>query len=187
MPSPSTASQSRINAERLAHLLPKGNPPDSIRPEHALAAVPQWQSTDRLRSSAPPKSPVSDQGARYALNAKIPFQDLRSRFDLAGWPFVGDMAVIDDVGAMRQRQRGTEILLDQNDGLPGVCEIAAGFDKITHDHRRQALKRLIEQDYLGIADERAGYCQHLLLPARKIGAAASPPLLETREYLVDAL
>src|SRR5499433_1671693 len=36
MPSPSTASQSRINAERLAHLLPKGNPPDSIRPEHAL-------------------------------------------------------------------------------------------------------------------------------------------------------
>src|SRR5215475_506658 len=39
MPSPSTASQSRINAERLAHLLPKGNPPDSIRPEHALGQV----------------------------------------------------------------------------------------------------------------------------------------------------
>src|SRR5215472_9828315 len=37
MPSPSTASQSRINAERLAHLLPKGNPSDSVRPEHALS------------------------------------------------------------------------------------------------------------------------------------------------------
>src|SRR5215475_5296989 len=44
MPSPSTASQSRINAERLAHLLPKGNPPDSIRPEHALATVSQQTS-----------------------------------------------------------------------------------------------------------------------------------------------
>jgi hypothetical protein len=41
MPSPSTASQSRINAERLAHLMPKGNPPDSIRPEHALGKPAQ--------------------------------------------------------------------------------------------------------------------------------------------------
>jgi hypothetical protein len=30
------------------------------------------------------------------------------------------MAVIDDVGAMRQRQRGSEILLDQDDALSGT-------------------------------------------------------------------
>src|SRR5262249_20061687 len=37
------------------------------------------------------------------------------------------------------------------------------------------------------ADERARYRQHLLLAARKIGTAASPPLLQPREHLVDAL
>src|SRR5215831_11455561 len=49
MPSPSTASQSRINAERLAHLLPKGNPPDSIRPEHALIFAVERRPRGRSR------------------------------------------------------------------------------------------------------------------------------------------
>src|SRR5215813_2397715 len=101
-----------------------------------------------------------------ALNAKIPLQNLRPTYDLAGRPFVGDMAVVDDVGALRQRQRGGEILLHQDDGLPRLDEIA-------HDHRRQSLERLVEQDELGNADERARDCQHLLLAAGKIGAAAS--------------
>jgi phosphate/sulfate permease len=30
---------------------------------------------------------------------------------------VGDIAVIDDVGAMRQRQRGSEILFHQDDNI----------------------------------------------------------------------
>ena len=34
------------------------------------------------QSCGPPRSPVFK--ARYALNAKIPFQDVRSRSDLAG-------------------------------------------------------------------------------------------------------
>jgi hypothetical protein len=46
-----------------------------------------------------------------ASNAEIALQDLRLRFDFAGRPFVGDMAVVDDVGALRQCQRGGEILL----------------------------------------------------------------------------
>jgi hypothetical protein len=45
--------------------------------------------------------------------------------DLAGRPLVGDVPVVDDVGALRERQRGSEILLDQHDGLPGVGQIAS--------------------------------------------------------------
>src|SRR5215470_8718114 len=123
---------------------------------------------------------------RGLLDAKITFQDLRSRFELTGWSFVGYVAVVDDVGAMRKGQRGGQILLHQDDGLPGVRQIIAGFDKITHDYRCQSLKRLVEQDDLGIADERAPYRQHLLLAARKISAAAFPTLLQLRKHLVDA-
>jgi hypothetical protein len=37
-----------------------------------------------------------------ALNAQIALQDLRLRLDLAGRPLVGDIAIIDDGGALRQ-------------------------------------------------------------------------------------
>src|SRR5262245_11127405 len=80
---------------------------------------------------------VSQPDERFsALNAEIALQKLRSRLDLAGRSFVGDMAVVDDVGALRQRQRGSEILLDQHDGLPGVGQLAADLDEIAYDHRR---------------------------------------------------
>src|SRR5262249_41962896 len=97
------------------------------------------------------------------------------------------MPVVDDVGALRQGQRGSEILLDQHDGLPGVGQSAARWDESAHDRGRHPRERLSEEDELGIAEERARARQHLLLAAGKIGAAASPPLLEAREYVVDAL
>jgi hypothetical protein len=90
-----------------------------------------------------------------ALNAKTALQNLPSRLDLAGRPFVGDMAVIDGVGSLGQVSASSEILLHQDDGLPCVGQIAAGFDEIVHDHRRESLERLVEQDDLGIADKRA--------------------------------
>jgi len=36
------------------------------------------------------------------------------------------MAIVDDVGAMRQCRGGTEILFDQDNGLSAVGQIAAG-------------------------------------------------------------
>jgi hypothetical protein len=37
----------------------------------------------------------------YTLNAKIPFEHLGVRFDLKGWPFVGNMSIVNNVGATR--------------------------------------------------------------------------------------
>ena len=54
-------------------------------------------------------------------------------------------------------------------------------------HRRQPFERLVQQDDLGVADQRAGDRQHLLLAAGQVGAAAAAPLLEPREHLVDAV
>jgi hypothetical protein len=49
-----------------------------------------------------------------ALNAKTALQNLPSRLDLAGRPFVGDMAVIDGVGSLGQVSASSEILLYQD-------------------------------------------------------------------------
>src|SRR6185437_4025739 len=53
------------------------------------------------------------------------------------------------------------------------------------DHRRQSLERLVEQDDLRVAYERARDREHLLLATRQIGTAAAAPLLQAREHLVD--
>jgi hypothetical protein len=82
-------------------------------------------TTGGQRPHVPDQSEIRVALDRYALNAKIALQNLRSRFDLAGRPFVGDMAVIDDVCTLRQRQRGSEILLHQDDGLSGVGHAAS--------------------------------------------------------------
>ena len=87
------------------------------------------------------------------------------------------MAVVDDVDAVRERQRRREILLDQHDGLAGGRELAAGLHQIAHDDRREPLERLVQQDDLRIADQRAGDREHLLLAARQVGAAAAAALL----------
>ena len=47
------------------------------------------------------------------------------RLDLCGRSFVGDMAVVDDIDTLRQRERRGQILLDQHDGLAAHGEIAA--------------------------------------------------------------
>src|SRR5262249_50408809 len=46
------ASQKRINADRLSHLWPHENPPDSIGAEHALATIPAVQSEDEALRGA---------------------------------------------------------------------------------------------------------------------------------------
>ena len=68
----------------------------------------------------------------------MPLQYLWLRFDFLRRAFVGDVAVVDDVDALRQRERGGEILLHQHDGLPGGGKIAAGLQQVAHDDRRQA-------------------------------------------------
>src|SRR3954470_5291654 len=95
------------------------------------------------------------QGCTCTLDPQIPLQNLRSGSDLARRSLVRDMPVVDDVGPVRERQRGGEILLDQNDGLPGVGQIAARFDEVVYDNGSESLKGLVEQNDLRIADERA--------------------------------
>ena len=77
-----------------------------------------------------------------------------------------DVAVVDDIDAMRERQGRGDILFDQHDRLTGRRQIAARAHQVAHDYRRQPFERLVQQDDLGSADERAGNREHLLLAAR---------------------
>src|SRR5438270_5171281 len=101
--------------------------------------------------------------AAGASDAQISLQQLRSRLDLGGRSLVHDVAVVDDIDAARERERRRQILLDEEDRLPGGGELAADSYQLAHDQRREALERLVEQDDLRIANKRACDGEHLLL------------------------
>ena len=61
------------------------------------------------------------------------------------------------------------------------------LEQALDDHRRQALRRLIEQQQLGVAHQRARDRQHLLLAARQNAAHAVAQLAELRKELRHAV
>ena len=68
--------------------------------------------------TSPKMLPPADHSAS---DAKIPLQHARIGLDLRGRSLMDDVAIVDDVRAAGQRQRGGDVLLDQDDGLPGAA------------------------------------------------------------------
>ena len=61
------------------------------------------------------------------------------------------------------------------------------LQQVLHHERRQAFRRLVEQQQLGIAHQRARDRQHLLLAARQNAALPVGQLAQLREQLADGL
>ena len=101
---------------------------------------------------------------------------------------IDDDAVVEHIGVVGDFEAHARILLDQQHrnalGLRICCDDA---EHLAHDQRRQPLRRLVENQELGIEQQRAGDRQHFLLAAGKLTAAIELALGEAREQLVDAL
>ena len=98
---------------------------------------------------------------------------------------VDHAAVLHHVVAVGDGGGEAEILLDQQDGEAAALERADHLADALHDHRREALGRLVEQQQVGAGAQDAADRQHLLLAARQLGALAAPALLEVGKQLVD--
>jgi hypothetical protein len=86
------------------------------------------------------------------------------------------------IAAMSQPQRMMGVLLDEEHGhvLP-LVDLADDAEDLLDDQRRQAERRLVEQQEAGPAHQCARDRQHLLLAARQRTAALPLPLLQDRE------
>jgi hypothetical protein len=77
------------------------------------------------------------------------------------------------------------VLLDQEHrGGPRGRELAQRRAELPHDHRREALHRLVEQHHARVHHQRARDREHLLLAAGEAVAGARPPRGQCREHLV---
>src|SRR5579883_507436 len=101
--------------------------------------------------------------------------------ELAGAAGQGHDAALQHVGAMGDRQRLHDVLLDQQNREALAVQSADQGEHLLYQKRRQAERRLIEDEQLRLAHHAAADCQHLLLAARQRAGVLRPALLQAGE------
>ena len=77
-----------------------------------------------------------------------------------------------------------EVLLDEED-RNGSCRLGEGCGDLVDDARRQALRRLVDEEEPVLVDERPRERDHLLLPAREGAGALRAAVVDVGEELRD--
>src|SRR5215471_11679661 len=109
------------------------------------------------------RTPRNDPRRMNRSHPQMPMQHLGLRAHHRRGQLFDHVAVVEHVDAVGEAHGGGDVLLDHQDGLSRLGEVAANGEEVAHDDRRQPLERLVQQQDLGIAHQRAGDRQHLLL------------------------
>ena len=100
---------------------------------------------------------------------------------------VADRALVDHVRAVAQAEREVRVLLREQDRFALGLEVTDLLAEGLHDQRREASRRLVEEQEVGVAHECAPDRQHLLLPAGQESALPVLACLQVREGPEDLL
>ena len=76
-------------------------------------------------------------------------------------------AALERDGAVGQRQRQVEVVVDDDD-RDLVAQLVEALEQLLDDRRREALEGLVEQEHAHVAGERARDRHHLLLAAGEV-------------------
>src|SRR5262245_2203116 len=102
-------------------------------------------------------------------------------------PLPTNLALLDDVRAIRQPRRELEILLREQNGQALPLQRGDLLAEGLYDHGRQPLGRLVEEENTRIAHERARHREHLLLASGEAAPTPARQLPQLGKVLVDAL
>ena len=75
------------------------------------------------------------------------------------------------------------LLDEQHRAAVIVGDPVHGLEQRLHDQRREAHAHLVDEQHLGLLDQRACHGEHLLLATRERAGAQRPALLERREHV----
>src|SRR5215218_5027848 len=98
-----------------------------------------------------------------------------------------DAALLDDHVPVGEARQGVDVLVDDDDRLALALEALQAGPDLGPDERRQALRRLVEDEELRVRHQGPADGEHLLLAAGELRAEMMIALLQPREQLVDAL
>ena len=117
---------------------------------------------------------------------EVPLADRLALGQLVGGALERDLADLQHDGALGDGERHRRVLLDQHDRDALAVDLADHLGELLDDPRRQAERRLVEQQHARRGHQRAADREHLLLAAGQQRGALGPALAQDREQLVDA-
>ena len=95
------------------------------------------------------------------------------------------LAVREHVGAIGQCDGSLGALLDEQHRETGLANRCECLEDDVDDGRREAERGLVEQQHIGLGDERARDRELLLLPTGERTGVAAAELLDDRKEVVD--
>ena len=99
-------------------------------------------------------------------------------------PGVHDAALVEHDDVARDRRDDAEVLLDEQHGRQLATPLEHPRD-LGDERRREALRRLVDEQHAVVVQQRAGDRDHLLLAAGERAGALPPRVPQLREELVD--
>src|SRR5262249_39945686 len=105
---------------------------------------------------------------------------------LGGRPGMDDDAIVQHIGVVGYFKTHTGVLFDQQHRDAFVAHLRHDAEHIPHDQWSKPLGRLIEDEELGIEQQRATDRQHFLLATGKLPAATVLALGEARKQCIDS-
>src|SRR6266850_5873534 len=79
--------------------------------------------------------------------------------------FERDAPVLQDIGAVRELQRGERVLLDEQEGKPRALELAQALEDLLPHERRKSQRRLVQHQHARPRHHGAPDGEHLLFAA----------------------
>ena len=125
-----------------------------------------------------------DERAHACAHAQQPLDELRLREQLLRVARVHDAALVEHDRVARDPPHDAEVLLDEQDGRQ-LGEPLEHARDVGDERRREALRRLVDEQHAVVVQQRARDRDHLLLSAGERARALPEALLELREELVD--
>src|SRR5439155_13108443 len=128
------------------------------------------------------------QGTRSHPDAEVTDRDLLVGCELCGLALEDLCALIEDDDAIGERQRGVDVLFDQEHRQTLALEATQHLDDGLEHERGESLRRLVQQDQRGVGHQGPADGEHLLLAAREVAPEPAPQLSQPRKaskHVVD--
>src|SRR5262249_57241070 len=161
--------------------------PDTMAPMFLINVFISNCYSFSLSPCPAPHPALSPEGRRNPLDGEVGAAGGVVLEEAAHGPLPANLPLFDDVGAIGQPRRELEILLREQNGQALPFQRGDLLAESLHDHRRQPLRRLVEQENTRIAHQRARHREHLLLPTGEAPTAPARHLAELGEILVDTI